>query len=212
MLLDRIKQKIGFVRLHNPLVVRDNGYECAAWWEERTSEIGVFTVTLYKHHYSNTFHARASIPAKVTNDYFPALWGGVSISNKPYVPKHIGENRVVCHSYNLVDAILATGLSPSSDIDWYIDPDVWKDVVLHKKEVLELAYQDLIGKYWDQYKEGDDQYHSHLGMVGYMGQILKEASKDIENISRHIGYLVGASDMWRNLHAQNTSWILPYKE
>jgi len=211
MLSDRVKQKIGFIRLHKPIVEHNNSYECAAWWEERTSEIGVFPVTLEKNYYDNEFRVCASIPAKVTNDYFPALWGGAAINDKPYTPKHIGEDRIIHYTHNLVQAIVATGRLQSSDVDWYIDPDVWMDVIRFKEGVLERAYNDLSNDFWKQYKN-DDQYHSRLGMIGYLGRTLSDASKDIAEMYRQIGYLSEKSDMWRNLYIKNTSWILPYKE
>ncbi len=83
MIPESIKHKlvgtiIGAVRVNKPQKYTDKNYECAAWWETRLSETGIFAVKLGQSYFSPWhLHAYADIDAKVIDDYFPALFGGV---------------------------------------------------------------------------------------------------------------------------------------
>ncbi len=204
-----LNQEIGFVRINKPIIYTDQNYECAAWWEERTSETGVFPLLLRP---ANDLYPErleldvsASVPAVVSNDYFPALWGGVPVSSSPYKPKNIGRKSSIIVKRALVQAIIDTGNS-QSDTDWYVNPDLWPLVIKDQEKELVKVYNDL-PKWWDEYKSGDDEYHSRVGMVGYFGNMLRSLSKDIKDLYRVLGYLQEKSPMWRRLHIKNTAWI-----
>lgn len=84
--------------LDQPYVYVRADYECAAWWEEHTTEAGEFVakfVPRKETHMERAACLVVEVPAKVTNDYFGALWCGVSVSKEPYKPKHVGEARTV---------------------------------------------------------------------------------------------------------------------
>lgn len=82
-------------RLTTPFTHVERSYECAAWSETHTVQPGEYTAVFHPAQGKWT----VSMPAKVTDDFFPALWGGVAVSSKPYQPKHIGEDRVVTLSF-----------------------------------------------------------------------------------------------------------------
>lgn len=210
MLSQRKGQIIGFVQVNKPVVFTDRGYECAAWWEERTSQLGVYPVYLRDlnplYPQRQEYHAHAEIPARVTDDYFPALWGGVSVSNKPYVCRNQGAPRVIGVRQDLTAAIEQTGNSPGSDLDWYIMPEVWQEVVDHFTAHMTTYYRDL-PEYWAKYQAGDDEYRSRLRMVAYHAEHISEYARNIERVARQIGYQQDKSNMWRRLHAENTTWI-----
>lgn len=209
MLENYIGKPVGFVRINEPIVFTYSGYECAAWWEQRTSTTGVFPLILRKKDkYSNDFIVEAMIPAVVTDDFFPALWGGVSVSNKPYVSKSIGMKcSDISATIDLIEAIKHTGNIPGeSTRDWYINPEIWELVIKNREQEIVKAYTEL-PKWWAQYQAGEDKFHSRVGMVGHFGEMLVRYSKEIQELYRLSGYLNEKSDMWRNLHKKNTAWI-----
>jgi hypothetical protein len=65
----------------NPLE-HEERYECAAWWTKMRSVPGEYELKVVKE-YHHTF-LMGKIKAVVVEDYFPALWCGVSVSKKPY--------------------------------------------------------------------------------------------------------------------------------
>lgn len=72
------------VSAENPLN-HEERYECAAWWTQMRSIPGEYELKIVKH-YDHTF-LTGTIKAEIVEDYFPALWCGVSVSKKPYDTK-----------------------------------------------------------------------------------------------------------------------------
>jgi hypothetical protein len=215
---------IGAVKVNKAFTYTDRSYECAAWWEEREALKGVHPVYIARSPYMpRTLYVLADISAKVTNDFFPALWGGVAVSNKPYEPKHIGESRIVHSHISVEDAIRSTGNSPGSDLDWYIDPSWWPVFVEEALSELKDYYKRL-PEFWDQWaklnKETwkpesfqdsrwtfDDEYRSRLSMVAHFGMNLEQWARRIEKINWHTSHWFGRdSDYQRGLWTQNTEW------
>jgi len=200
-------KQVGFVQVNKSVVYTDNHYECAAWWEERTSKTGVFPLTIQNPsstNYSKDIVVVANIPGIVTNDYFPALFGGVCVSTQPYKPKYIGQaSRPIIISSNFTKAIMLTGNSPGNDIDWYVNPEIWDEYVSYLRGCMNEEYAYL-AQSWDKNMHNSES--STLDSVMYSSKRLSQYAKDIGDVSRQIGYLGEASDMWRNLHKQNTSW------
>ena len=202
-----LNTQVGWVRINTPIVYTNKSYECAAWWQESTSDTGVFPLFLrQKDRYSVDFIVVADIPATVTDDYFPALWGGVAISNEPYKPKYIGKESKVSVSSSLMDAIQNTGVIPGRDVDWYVNPEIWKQYIQNREEELRAAYADL-PKWWAEYNAEEDEYHSRVGMVAHVAEHIVQYSREIQCLYRAVGYLEQATDMWRELHKKNTEWI-----
>jgi hypothetical protein len=205
MLKDYIGKPVGFVRINKPIVHTDSSYECAAWWEERTTTTGVFP--LFLNVVNNNYSVQAKIPATVSDDYFPSLWGGVAISDKPYVAKNIGnKSRDVRVSADIVAAIKDTGTIPGADKDWYVNPEIWELVIKDHEQQLFNAYNAL-PEWWAKYQAGDDQYHSRVGMIAHFGEMLVRYPREIQELYRHHGYLNEKSPMWQELHKKNTAWI-----
>jgi hypothetical protein len=204
-----IGKQVGFVKINKPIVYTDRGYETAAWWEERTSITGVYSLFLQKKdQYSNDYNVVANIPATVSDDYFPALWGGVAISNEPYKSKNIGKPSLAIKvSSDLVVAIDKTGISPGYDIDWYVNPELWELVIKDREDQLNNSYNEL-PEWWTDYKSGDDKYHSKVSIIAHFGEKLTKYSREIELLYRRHGYLKEMSEMLRELHKNNTAWAV----
>lgn len=214
---------IGAVKVNKPFIYHDNHYETAAWWEDRESLVGVHPVYLGRdYNYPKNLHIKAEIKAKVVNDYFPALWGGVRIGNEPYQPKHIGEDRIIHHGIEVLDAIERTGNSPGSDLDWFIHPSWWKVFTDEAEAELRESYRRL-PEFWDAwdklspdtFKEKrdwnfDDDFRSKVGMIAHFGTSLDKWARRIEKINWRSQYhKVGGrydTEYQRNNFAQNTEW------
>lgn len=207
-LSDYLDKQIGFVQINKPVVYMDKGYECAAWWQERTSVNGVFPLYLKKKdNYSKHYNVVAHIPSIITDEDFTSLWGGVPISNKPYKSNNIGSiGRDITVSAPLVDAIESTGNIPDANIDWYVNPEIYELVIQDRKETLKECYNRL-PEWWNQYNnEGVGKYNSNLSMVAHGSEEMAKIARDMERVIRKQGYLTEATDMWRELHKKNTQW------
>lgn len=216
---------IGAVKVNKPFTFRDSSYETAAWWEERTALEGVHPVFLTRsYHHPKNLMIVAEIGAKVTDDYFPGLWGGMLISREPYKPKHIGESRIIRQNIEVLDAIQRTGNSPGSDLDWFIHPSWWKVFTDEAEAELREDYRRLpeFWNEWDQLDPAtfktkmdgrwhfDDEFRSKVGMIAHFGSLLEKWSRRIEKINWHYQYhKVGGkydTEYQRNNFAQNTEW------
>lgn len=216
---------IGAVKVNKPFVWHNASYECAAWWEDSESEKGVHPVYLGRnYHYPKNLTLTAQIKAKVVDDYFPGLWGGVRISNEAYKPKHIGEERTIRHGIEILNAIERTGNSPGNDLDWFIHPSWWKVFTDEAETELREDYRRL-PEFWDEWDqldpttfknrmEGrwgfDDEFRSKVGMIAHFGALLEKWSRRIEKINWQSQYhkVGGQYDTayQRDNFAKNTEW------
>lgn len=216
---------IGAVKVNKPFVYHDNHYECAAWWEDREAQVGVYPVYLGRdHNYPNLLHIKAEIGAKVSDDYFPGLWGGVRISNEPYKPKHVGELRTIHQTIEVVDAIQRTGNSPGNDLDWFIHPTWWKVFLDEAEAELREDYRRL-PEFWNAWNElneasfkekmgsdwkFDDDFRSKVGMIAHFGSLLDKWARRIEKINWSYQYHKPGSrydtEYHRNNFVKNTEW------
>lgn len=220
---------IGAVYVHTPFRHHKADYECAAWWEDHEAITGAHPVYIGRSYHSpELLTITAEIKAKVVNDYFPALWGGVAVSREPYKPKHIGEERIIRSSVDIVDAIQRTGNSPGSPgtnhLDWFIHPSWWK---VFADEALQELQEDVrrFPEWWSAFanlkEEGfvsrfgkdhrfDDEYRSKVGMVAYYGSLFEKWGRRLEKINWHSQYHIkdGRYDTayQRDLYAKNTEW------
>ncbi len=194
---------IGAVLINKPITYQKL-FECAAWYETHEAVCGVYPVQLKRHHLSpHHLYVGAEVAAKVTDDYFPSLWGGVAVGNKPYKAKHIGEDRIIHHSSNFVEAIRVTGQTPSSPVCWFIDPSWWPVALEEAEKDLKEAYERL-PEFWAEYQKGEDKFISKVGMIGHFGEILNKKARDIQEIKRQIGYQ--ADPYFQSLRVKNTEW------
>jgi hypothetical protein len=216
---------IGAVQVNKTFTYTNRSYECAAWSEDREALKGVHPVYIARqYHVPRTLYVLADIAAKVTDDFFPALWCGVAVSNDPYKPKHIGEDRIIHSHISVEDAITSTGNSPGSDLDWFIHPSWWQVFTEESIKELKEAYRRLpeFWRYFDSLKEEsfkpqmdgrwsfDDEYRSKVGMIAHFGSELEHWARRIEKINWQSQYHRKAgkynTDYQRENFAKNTEW------
>lgn len=215
---------IGAVKVNKTFKFTDRSYECAAWWEEREAQIGTYPVFMARQYHSpNHLYIVANIAAKVTDDYFPGLWGGVAISNEPYKPKHVGEARIIHKQVEVEEAIQDTGISPGNDLDWFIHPSWWEVFAQEAQQQLQEAYEG-IDHFWEKWAsldkkawkpepyqadlrwKFDDEYRSRVGMVAHFGGEIEKWARRLEKINWHASYHNRDSDYQRENFAKNTEW------
>lgn len=211
---------IGAVKVNKPFDYCNRSYECAAWSETSTAEVGVYPVVLRAENtYRYNLYCEGLVGAKVTHDWFPALWGGVAISNEPYKQKHTGEARTIYKGIDLVEAVEATGNSPDGDINWFIHPSWWPVVMGEAVTELREDYKRL-PEFWGKWDELDpatfkpkddrwgfsDEYRSRVGMVAHFGSNLEKWARRIEKLTWRAGQWHQASAYMQELHAKNTEW------
>lgn len=200
---------VGYMKVNEPWVHHNNSYECAAWWEDSTIEKGVYALTLEKNSFApHDLYLLGKLDAVVTDDYFPALWGGVRISNKPYQHQNVGCKRTIRHHINLVEAIEKTGNSPGNSIDICVNPFIIEAVVNAARDSLN-NYQDLLTKYWSEYHiHGDGKYRASLSMVAHCAGNMEALGRAIEVMLRHYNYFTEASNFMRDNYVKNTAWAV----
>jgi len=212
---------IGAVKVNKPFQYHNNGYECAAWYEDHQAKVGVHPVYLGRsYHYPKNLTITGQIEAEVVNDYFAGLWGGVAISKEPYKPKHIGESRIIRQGIEVVEAIERTGNSPDGDINWFIDPSWWPVFMEEAVKELREDYRRL-PEFWDAWDglnkdtfhprmEGrwkfDDEFRSKVGMVAHFGSLLDKWARRIEKINWNTSRFSDGSSYMQELYAKNTEW------
>jgi hypothetical protein len=203
-----INTEIGYININKSWVNHNNTYECAAWWEDSEIKTGVYPLILEQNKFApNNLQLRAKLDATVVDDFFPALWGGMAISNKPYKPKNVGSTRNIYKVFDLVDAITKTGHSPGNDIDFCVNPLIWEGVVSSARDSM-LEYQKMSDNYMqDYYEVGDGAFDTNLSMIAHCSENMAALCKAISDIKRHQSYLTDSSDYMRNLYTNNISWV-----
>ena len=195
---------IGAVLVNKAFVEHYDRYECPAWWEDRQAIPGVYPVRLQKSDYvPHYYQAVAEISARVVDDYFPALWGGVAVSSKPYQSKYIGQSRTILQGKKLVEAIKLTGNIPTDDVCWYIDCNWWQVAYEEAQKDLTEAYERL-PEFWKAYQAGEDEFCSRVRMVAHFGKILHERGLEIEELTRCMKYW--QDSYFHRLYTENTAW------
>jgi len=197
-----VGQTVGFVRVNKSWVNHNNSYECAAWWEDSKIIVGVYPLVLKKNYLApHNLYLEADLQAEVVDDFFPALWGGVSVSNKPYVAKNLGQIRKVLHRVDIVEGIAKTGNS-SSDMDYFVNPLLWDAFIEAAKESL-ADYHEYFAKVWAEYQADN----SRISSVSYCTECMSELGKAIDEMTRYKGYVYQASDYMLNNMVANSNWV-----
>ncbi len=212
---------IGAFKVNKPWTHHNQNFECAAWWRDETTLEGVYPVRLVRNYLSpHELHAEVRVNAKVTNDYFPGLWGGVAINPEPYKPKYIGQDATVIVRGDLVDAISRTGGTPDDDTNWYIDPAWWELLVQDAIVNLKESYRRL-PQFWEEWQNlnpetyqppdisgsrwtFDNEYQSRVSMVAHMGRDIERWARRIEKIRRAQGY--EKDHFFHQMHLKNWDW------
>ncbi len=207
---------IGAIKVNKLFTYHNNNYEVAAWWQDEEAQLGVYPVRLRRSHlHPKHLFAYAAIPGKIVDDNFPALWGGIAISNEPYKCKNKGEQTIIHHRMNILEAIKNSGVIPGRDIDVFIHGSWWPIIVDEAMTELKRAYS-ILPEYWDRFDaldkntfkdignwDFDSELRSRIGMVAHMGGEIEKWARCIEEINRLQGY---RSQYWNDLHANNTEW------
>lgn len=200
---------VGAVKINKSFEYIKNDFECAAWCETYEAKLGVFPIYFRTDLFdtNKSLYVVAEIGATVIDDYFPALWGGAPISNKKYVPKHVGEPRVIHIEKSCAEAIELTGNTPDEAISWYIDPAFWSVALNDSKRLLD-HYANGYQKAWDRYKNGEDEYDSHVGMVEFIGNKIGQHASNIRIISWHMRNhgLISPDKVFKCNFEENTKW------
>ena len=85
-------QVIGWVKVNQTFIDHNANYECAAWWKDSEIQLGVYPMILEENHlYPRDLRLHVKYDAVVVDDYFPALWGGVSVSKSLISPSILGK-------------------------------------------------------------------------------------------------------------------------
>lgn len=204
-----IDKIIGAVQINKPQEHLKNNYECAAWWEKHLSLTGVYPVYLrcnWQHPYD--LRASAQIPAKVTDDYFPALFCGVSYGKT--TAKYIGQDREITVSTDFVDAVDKSGrCDVSAEIRWCIFKEFWEVALQDAHQRFAEARVHML--YWDKLLDSEeDRKMVNIGMVGYIGSELRKYAKQIELTDRHIEFT--SREYNQKNFEENTAWASPIRE
>jgi len=210
---------IGAVKVNEPFTFHNNSYECAAWWQDEEAQLGVYPVYLKReYNYPSNLYAYAGLTGRVVDDYFPALWGGVAVSNRPYESRNIGTETTIHRHMDLLDAIEATGIIPGNKMDWYIHPSWWP-VAIEEAMTEMKAHYNRLPEFWNEFNsldkesfkpkmEGrwdyDSEYRSRLSMVAHMSGQVEKWARRIEKINVQQSY---NSPYWNDLLKKNTEWI-----
>src|SRR5208283_3720811 len=209
---------IGAVKVNKAFTHHNNSYECAAWWQDEEAQLGVYPIYLKREYlHPKHIYAYAGLTGKVTDDYFPALWAGSAISNKPYASRNLGAETIIHQHMDLLKAIEVSGTIPGNALDWYIHPSWWPVVV--EEALTELrTYYERLPEFWNKFEEldketfkpkmdgrwdFDSEYRSRLGMVGHMAGQVDKWARRAEQINVRQGY---NSPFWQELHYKNTVW------
>lgn len=214
-------QIIGAIRLNESYEETNSSFECAAWWERVKTIPGIYplklgyTGNIYSE-VTSDYSLYADISAEVIDDYFPALFGVVSVSNEPYCPKNIGQSRKVSAGISVVEGIDKTGIiSGESRFDYYVDPEYWAAFLVQSENKLKKYYSGL-SNLWDDYKAGDDEFDSRVGMVAYYGGKIEKYAREIEKIRRRMKWIGRLPGRWVDskydleIFKGNTKWATEY--
>lgn len=203
-----LNHPVGFIRINESFVHHNSNFECAAWWEDSRIETGVYPLILNERsQVPNNLNLIAKLKAKVVDDYFPSLWGGLPIGSKPYQPTRLGQERIITYNYDIVEAINNTGYSPGSKIDFCVNPLLWKAFEVSARKSLE-CYKMSLDNWWNSYQEnGDGEYGENVSMIGHCTGNIKSLTVAIKTIGDKLRQVEGQSDYMKGLYVKNISWV-----
>lgn len=198
---------VGYIQVNKPWTHHNNNYECAAWYEDCVSIPGVYELTLEVNALvPQDLYLKAKINAVVTDDYFPSLWGGVAISNKPYERKRLGESRIIHYNVDIVNGINHTGDTPGNSIDFCINPFLIDGFVNSAKESM-VRYKELMDTWWAKYSAGgEDKYNTNLGMVAHCTENIAACARDIDMLLTRQRYFNEATEYMLGNYNRNIAW------
>lgn len=197
----RSRLLVGYIRINQPVKYQEQ-YECAAWYENRVSETGVFPLYLETGVDSGQPVKRlaAELPSVVTDDYFQSLNCGMPIG-KPYdSQKNAGKTgKPIKVTFDCVAGIEKHGNTPCENVptdpveaqsaewlrhqDVYFRPEVWSEVLDWAQDLFKGACHDLRRFLAVQ---GSDEWVDR--MIAHCGREADKWHKAVDAITRHMGY------------------------
>jgi hypothetical protein len=205
-LAEFVGQTVGWLRVVTPITHHTQNYECAAWWQDEESATGIFPLILREDPYSKgKFYAVATLPAKVTDCYFGALWCGNPIG-KYDKSADVGRDAEIRHRVNLPELVHTTG-SATGKLDyapvWSFVPSIIAHYKARAADWFESARQALTGEsIWARHSEQEK-----FGSFGTYAIWAGEHAKAAEQMMRDLGYMTEKGDSWRELFSKNFDWI-----
>ena len=200
---------VGYLQVNKTWTHHNNSFECAAWWEDSQIKSGIYPLVLTENRYAPyELYLSAKLDAEVVDDFFPALWAGSAIGNKPYQPKNIGEKRHIFHRVEIVNAIKSTGFSPGADMDYCIHPFMVDAFVSAARDTMR-NYQIMMTEYWNTYQQqGDGKYAENLRMISHAAVNVAALAEAIEEMTQRKDDFTQSSEYMLKLYADNTAWAV----
>lgn len=198
-----VDKVIGKILLTKPIEHTRRDYECAAWHQTHVTDTGVFDVKLTLNYLYPDQHpgAVAVIPATITDDFFPALFGGNMVAGTGK-PKHVGQRTTHTISVPLYQAMQTCGNSPHHLSYSIPDADGLWDLIDKDMENRVIEAVERLPEFYKAWRaETAHTIHSKLSMVGYFGREMADWEDRLTEFRRHLGY-------WRPQLQYPANWDL----
>ena len=205
-----IGRVVGKVRVFKPVPCEDRSFECAAWWEKREGQPGVYDVVIAQDLYDkNRIFLQARIPSVIVEDFFGSRIGA---HYAPYDSKQNAGNpgRPVPVWIGIADGVERSEASGEGEdgLKWAIFPSEWQAL----RDICFVLFQQYVsyGLYAVNRlrNEADDEHLSRLSAVCHAGEKSHSHGEDAQRISRKIRFRAerqryGGADYF----AQNNPWV-----
>lgn len=113
---DKKATQIGWYNLKEDTVFYNNGYECAAWYEQIAVPAGRYPVVVYDYRLSNRGEVEGHVNScvicmegTIVSDYFGSLFCGMSIGKVYDTKQNAGKSTHYCerpYLFQMVDSLL----------------------------------------------------------------------------------------------------------
>ena len=183
---------MGFAYIKGP-IAHTQHYECAAWHESAVSDTNVVVpLTLVEdYHHPHELTLDASVPGKITDNYFQSLWCGNKIGETYDTTKDEGKPKDVRISVPLHKSL-------ESYFQLIESKDAYHNIYVPRShmDVIEEYYQkkfehfrdymaDLIAEH-KEFGNGGESNCKYIGcakQVGYAGRNLDDIAKVLDRIN-----------------------------
>jgi hypothetical protein len=206
------EQSVGKINIKQAIEHTFADYECAAWSQSVISATGIFDLYLVEDYLSpHAIYLKAKLPTTITSDYFPALWCGMPVSEKPYDTKRNAgrEGRPYYKRIEILDAVARTGNTPDAkDFDIFVPKEIWREFIDHYRGKLaeDVKYARECTAIWQEHGDGNE-FRTQLTQMGYACGEVRKLTKIIDELERRLDYLEGSnSQMWMRLYRENNVW------
>ena len=200
--------QVGWCKVNKPWTYTQH-FETAAWYEEHTTKPGIYPVSLAKGDYfPHHVYLLSQVEAEVTDDWFPALWGGNPIGTTTR-GKNNGQSRVVRHTLDLIKSIDSTGTIPGNDVDVYVDPGLLPLVMDAAKIDLDKAFARVVAAKPEYDRIGDTGVLGPLSTIMYGAREIAEIAEGLDKLRSRKEHTESnmRSEHMRKCIAENLSWV-----